>query len=163
MDISVDSEFPVGAGLGSSAAFSVSLTGAIFQALKPELCQDLDLISHWAFQCERIFHGKPSGIDNSICTFGGAILYKEGKIVDRLNLVKKEMILVDTNVRRNTKALLQQATERREKFPQLISHTMDAIDNASLEAWKSLKSSREDDGKVKFLFNSFYSTIFSNH
>lgn len=160
MDVSVDSEFPVGAGLGSSAAFSVSLTGAIFQAVKPELCQDLDLITRWAFQCERMFHGNPSGIDNSICTFGGAILYKDGKIVDRIpHLMNKEMVLVYTNVRRNTKALVQQATERREKFPQLISHTMDAIDSASLEAWKSLKSSSEDDGKVNNFIQQFHSTI----
>ena len=83
---------------------------------------------------------------------------RKGKLLTEYsNLVNKEMVLVYTNVRRNTKALVQQVTERREKFPQLISHTMDAIDNASLEAWKSLKSSSEDDGKV----NNFYSTIFT--
>lgn len=152
MDISVDSEFPVGAGLGSSAAFSVAIAGALFQALKPELVQDLDLISRYAFQCERLFHGKPSGIDNSICTFGGAILFKEGKIMDRVaNLDShREIILVYTNVRRNTKVLVEQATKRRERFPQIISHVMDAIDNASREAWMSFRRSLgdKDEGRV---------------
>lgn len=146
MDVFVSSEFPVGAGLGSSAAYSVAIVGALFQAWKPELCQDRQLISRWAYQCEKLFHGKPSGIDNSICTFGGAILFKEGKIVENVdNLENQEIILVYTNVRRNTKILVEQASERREKFPLIISHTMDAIDNISQEVWKSLKAHENED------------------
>lgn len=160
-DLFVSSEFPVGAGLGSSAAFSVAIVGALFQAWKPELCEEKELISRWAYQCEKIFHGKPSGIDNSICTFGGAILFKEGHIVDRLqNLVNEEIVLVYTNVRRNTKKLVHQASERREKFPHIISHTMDAIDNVSQQVWKSMKAQEnENDIKVSnliFFSNNHY-------
>lgn len=159
MDLFVSSEFPVGAGLGSSAAYSVAIAGALFQALKPEFCQQPEVISSWAYQCEKLFHGKPSGIDNSICTFGGAILFKEGKILDRiLDLVNQEIILVYTNVRRNTKILVKQASERREKFPQIISHTMVAIDNVSQEVWKSLKT-KENENNLKvtrYLFNNMY-------
>ena len=32
--------------------------------------QDLDLINKWAFIGETLTHGKPSGIDNSIATYG---------------------------------------------------------------------------------------------
>lgn len=148
MHLSVSSEFPVGAGLGSSAAYSVAVTGALFQAMKPELCQDLSLISRWAYECERLFHGKPSGIDNSICSFGGAILFQEGKIVDRIEkLSNEEIILVYTNVRRNTKHLVAQAGKRRELFPEIISHTMDAIDHVCRQAWEILKSNEDSDNE----------------
>lgn len=119
--LSVNSEFPVGAGLGSSAAFSVSLTGALMKLFS---CYqgDKQLVSDWAYQCEQIFHGRPSGIDNSICTFGGAILFKNGKVVEhRLDLPQLPIILVHTNVQRNTKVLVESATKRRENVRIFIS------------------------------------------
>ena len=33
-------------------------------------CQDLALICNISLEAERLIHGKPSGIDNSVCTHG---------------------------------------------------------------------------------------------
>lgn len=89
------SELPVGAGLGSSAAFSVCLAAVLLQwsgqisckspqhlpredyrgdtAMSGSLGWSRDeqlLINKWAFLGEKIIHGQPSGIDNSISTLG---------------------------------------------------------------------------------------------
>lgn len=76
----VTSELPMGAGLGSSASFCVALSGALI-ALSEKLFLndnekkiDLELVSKWAYEGERIIHGKPSGIDNTVSTFGTASL-----------------------------------------------------------------------------------------
>ncbi len=68
LDITVTSDIPMGAGLGSSAAFSVALAGALCHlqnSLKRISClgEDLnkDLICKWAFKSEKIIHGNPSG------------------------------------------------------------------------------------------------------
>lgn len=80
--VTVTSELPLGAGLGSSAAFCVSLSGALL-ALS-ECCEfddslqgwvslrnsELDLVNKWAFEGEKIIHGRPSGIDNTVSTYG---------------------------------------------------------------------------------------------
>ncbi|RWS12679.1 mevalonate kinase-like protein [Dinothrombium tinctorium] len=116
LNVYVSSLLPVGAGLGSSAAFSVSLTGALVKIF--DLEESLDFISQTAYQVERIFHGRPSGIDNSICTYGGAILFKNGTIqehVKRSNLIP--IIL----------------------YADVVNNIMNAIDSISLMAWKYIK------------------------
>ena len=67
MDIVVSSDIPMGAGLGSSAAFSVALAGALFH-LQNSLKRrsedeeaDRYVICKWAFKSEKIIHGNPSG------------------------------------------------------------------------------------------------------
>uniref|UniRef100_A0A8D1BJ53 Mevalonate kinase n=1 Tax=Sus scrofa TaxID=9823 RepID=A0A8D1BJ53_PIG len=93
LDIAVWSELPTGAGLGSSAAYSVCLAAALLTACEeiPNPLKDgeatgrwteenLELINKWAFQGERVIHGNPSGVDNAVSTWGGALRYQQGKI-----------------------------------------------------------------------------------
>ena len=80
--VSVSSELPLGSGLGSSAAFCVSLSGALLalsDSSKVDFSQqdwvsfgekDQLLANKWAFEGEKIIHGKPSGIDNTVSTYG---------------------------------------------------------------------------------------------
>lgn len=78
----VTSELPLGAGLGSSASFCVAMSAALL-ALSDSVSLDmghqgwlkfgdteLDLLNKWAFEGEKIIHGKPSGIDNTVSTYG---------------------------------------------------------------------------------------------
>lgn len=115
LEVSVKSQFPTGCGLGSSAAYSVSLTAALFKAILPGHYSQ-ENITRWALVCEHVFHGKPSGIDNSICTYGGAILYKNGQIIEKLTLNESfSALLVYTKVSRNTKSLVTALNEKLNK------------------------------------------------
>ncbi|KAG0462008.1 hypothetical protein HPP92_020484 [Vanilla planifolia] len=79
--VAVTSELPLGSGLGSSASYCVSLAAALL-ALSDSISVDdgkndwltlegsnLDLVNKWAFEGEKIIHGKPSGIDNAVSIF----------------------------------------------------------------------------------------------
>ena len=86
MTVRVTSELPVGAGLGSSAAYCVALSAALLAySGEIDLPQEtgagkkvwldvnekkVDLVNRWAFEGERILHGRPSGIDNTVSSFG---------------------------------------------------------------------------------------------
>ena len=90
MNFIVRSTLPIGAGLGSSASTSVCLSSAL--ALmggwinKPLLHEndkldtadipDLEFIDKWSLIGEKCFHGNPSGIDNAVATFGGAVMFQ---------------------------------------------------------------------------------------
>jgi hydroxymethylglutaryl-CoA reductase len=76
MRIEVYSEIPRAMGLGGSAAVAV----AIIRALDAhyELGLSDDDVNRYAYRAEQVAHGTPSGIDNTVATFGKPILYRAG-------------------------------------------------------------------------------------
>lgn len=106
------SKLPLGAGLGSSASYSVCLASGLLRILglvqkaQPKQngesqcgvwsTKDLNLINNWAFISEKIIHGNPSGLDNCVSSFG------KYSVVNILNLYQisnlKNVILVQGRV-----------------------------------------------------------------
>lgn len=82
VSVVIDSEIPVGAGLGSSASINVSLVKAISKLHGKELSNEK--VNELAYELEKFMHGKPSGGDNSACCFGGLIWFKK----DKPNIIK---------------------------------------------------------------------------
>uniref|UniRef100_A0A8D0RYN7 Mevalonate kinase n=1 Tax=Sus scrofa TaxID=9823 RepID=A0A8D0RYN7_PIG len=151
LDIAVWSELPTGAGLGSSAAYSVCLAAALLTACEeiPNPLKDgeatgrwteenLELINKWAFQGERVIHGNPSGVDNAISTWGGALRYQQGKISPLKRLPTLKILLVNTKVPRSTKALVASVRNRMLKFPEIIAPLLASMDAISLECERVL-------------------------
>jgi mevalonate kinase len=157
------STLPIGAGLGSSASYSVCLSTAFLlihsriavpsestrsrpphstlstPSPSDEAVDDSGHIhvSHngrralptrgfatevnkWAFVSEKILHGNPSGVDNSVATFGGAlgftrageftrgrkILSREGGLETILGFKSVRFLLTDSKIPRDTKSLV---------------------------------------------------------
>lgn len=71
----IDSDIPIGCGMGSSAAFAVA-SSALNIKLKGEKW-DLEKINQEAYKREKKQHGNPSGGDNTISTYGGFLWYRK--------------------------------------------------------------------------------------
>lgn len=144
LDMKIQSEIPIGAGLGSSASLSVCLVTALLlqQGLITEPKQDpkgqewsekdLDLINKWAFEGEKIMHGRPSGIDNSVATFGGAIKFQGGKITKLEKMPSLRILLINTRIPRNTKDLVAGVRDKYTKYQDIIQPVLDSIEAVSL-------------------------------
>ena len=74
MTIEVFPNVPRAVGLGGSAALAVS----VIRALESHYGLGLDdnRINEFAFDCERAAHGTPSGVDNTVATYGRSILFR---------------------------------------------------------------------------------------
>jgi mevalonate kinase len=75
--VAVRSGIPIGYGLGSSAAFSVALVGALARAAGIELSPDgHNALAH---ELEKLVHGSPSGIDDTVVTHQRPIWFVRGE------------------------------------------------------------------------------------
>ncbi len=95
LQVKIESELPIGSGLGSSAAVSAATIKAVREHLgKPIDNNELYLLT---MQCEELAHGNPSGIDASTVVYGGLIGFVKGKPIEKLNIQKPlHFLLVDT-------------------------------------------------------------------
>jgi hydroxymethylglutaryl-CoA reductase len=75
MRVDVFSDLPRASGLGASAAFAVAVVRAVADSFGIRI-GDAE-VSSLAFECERIVHGTPSGIDNTVATFGRPVLFRK--------------------------------------------------------------------------------------
>ena len=69
--IEIASEIPIGAGMGSSAAYAVATSAIKLGGM------NLEKINELAYKMEKKRHGAPSGVDNTICTYGGFLWYRK--------------------------------------------------------------------------------------
>jgi len=71
--ITVETRLPRAMGLGSSAAIAVALARALSDTMKLDV--DDKRINEIAFECEKLAHGTPSGVDNTISTYAEPMLF----------------------------------------------------------------------------------------
>ena len=92
--IDLSSKLPRAMGLGSSAALAV----AIVRAFDAELRLDMDdvEVNAIAFECEKLAHGTPSGVDNTIATYAQPMTFSNaGSLqVENLTLLEPPPIVI---------------------------------------------------------------------
>ena len=138
MTIEVFPHIPRAMGLGGSSALAVAIIRAIDHAYKLGLNDGR--INELAFECEKAAHGTPSGVDNTVATYGSPLYYQRRdeqplfstvKLGQPLELVigmtGKESLTADTVAK--VRASWQQYPERYETIFDQIGHlTMSASD-----------------------------------
>jgi len=75
--IRVVSEIPIAAGLGSGAAISAAIVRALLAAFQAQL--DNAAISALVYEVEKIHHGAPSGIDNTVVVYERPVWFVRGE------------------------------------------------------------------------------------
>ena len=86
MRIEVFPDIPRGMGLGGSAAIAVAIIKGLSNHFNLGLLDEE--VNGMAFESEKIAHGNPSGIDNTMATFGKPLIYRSGEppLVETLNI-----------------------------------------------------------------------------
>ncbi|XP_011214340.1 uncharacterized protein LOC105233868 [Bactrocera dorsalis] len=163
--IHIDTELNIGSGLGSSASFGATLAAAFllitghFDEKSYLKLENRALISQWAFESERIMHGTPSGVDNTVVTYGGMLRFVKGQGFQSLNIQRPlNIMLVDSRVNRSTADIVAKVRHLWETFPKVIDSIWDACEEIVADAiplYESFGNAKDDSVKFEKLERLF--------
>eukprot|EP01135_Chromosphaera_perkinsii_P003741 Nk52_evm1s254 gene=Nk52_evmTU1s254 len=162
-----NSDLPIGAGLGSSAALSTSFAAGLLVScgVVKEIPQSIEVVNAWAFNAERIIHGNPSGIDNTVSSYGSALTYRRKEktpfeVLDSMPRVR--VILCNTKVPRSTKTLVAGVGAKKAKYPNIINPIFDSIEGISAEFLSLVEDSKAGTAQDTF-FDTLKALMEMNH
>jgi mevalonate kinase len=93
----ITSSIPLAAGLGSGAAVSVAIIRGVSEFLGHPLPNET--VSQLAFEVEKIHHGTPSGIDNTVVTYARPVYFIKGQPIETFTVKKPFTIVIgDTGI-----------------------------------------------------------------
>lgn len=150
--VQVESRVPAAMGLGSSAAFAVAIVRA-FDALL-DLRLPIDRVNEIAFACEKLAHGTPSGIDNTLATYAKPVLYRKSATptTQTLSLTETPPIVVASSGKPGiTREQVAAVKSRAEQAPDYFGRIFAEIDSISLAGADALQSA--DYAKLGGLMN----------
>lgn len=152
-EIKIESEIPIGAGLGSSAAVSAGYIAALLTFL--EIKWDLSLINKLAYEAEKVFHGNPSGADNSTIVYGGLIWYRKEtpdlKLIQPLYFsvpkkLAKNFVLINTGTpKETTKEMVTMVKNLYDKKPKLVDRFLTDQEKLVRDLPNVIKDGNEDE------------------
>lgn len=102
MRIQIESNIPVASGLGSGASVSVALIRALASFLGRTLSDDV--VNQLAFETEKLHHGTPSGIDNTVVTYAKPVFYIKDTPVETFSVgTPFTLVIADTGIKAATR------------------------------------------------------------
>ena len=137
--ILVRSTIPVAAGLGSGAAVSVAMIRALAKHLRKDLTDEQ--VSQLAFETEKLYHGTPSGIDNTVVTYARPVYFVKGQPIEILRVKKPFTIVIgDTGIPASTKESVRDVRVQHHKRPERFETLFAAIGSIAKTACQLIEN-----------------------
>ena len=137
--LTIKSTIPISSGLGSGAAVSTALTCALAKFLGHPL--EPGEASELVYEIEKIHHGTPSGIDNTVIAYEKPVYFTRGEPVERLSIGESFTLLIaDTGKPSPTKKIVERVRRAHERETARYDALFDQIGDIAAEARSALES-----------------------
>ena len=128
LEITIDSDIPIGVGLGSSSACCVAATASISRLFGRRLVSERML--EMSIEAEKTIFPDTSGADCTVCTYGGMIEYPSIEKID--NTFDLNLLIVNSMIPHNTKNSVEKVSKFKKndegRFSQLCDLETKLID-----------------------------------
>jgi mevalonate kinase len=124
--ITIRSDIPIASGLGSGAAVSTALALSLCALLDCSL--DSDILNGLIYEVEKIHHGTPSGIDNTVIVYERPVYFVRGQPIETVSIGAPFTLLIgDTGTSASTRAAVAGVRSLFERDPATIQPVLDEI------------------------------------
>jgi len=120
LEITIDSDIPIGVGLGSSSACCVAATASIFGLFKEWSSEEILKIS---IEAEKTIFPDTSGADCTVCTYGGMIEYPSIEKIG--NTFDLNLLIANSMIPHNTKNSVEKVNKFKENNEERFSQLCD--------------------------------------
>lgn len=128
-------------GVGASAASCVAIARAISDHFNLNFSDKK--INEIAHEGEKGYHGTPSGIDDTVATYGGLIWFKKGT-PNEIELIKikkpVEIVMGNTGITSDTKLVVADVRKKKEENPEEFAKIFNEEENLIKEARMALET-----------------------
>lgn len=143
LEINISSTIPVAAGLGSGAAVSVALIRALALHIAYPLTNRQ--VNEIVYETEKLHHGTPSGIDNTVITYNMPVYFIKGQPIETFKTGKPFTIVIgDTGVPALTKESVGDVRRLWLRDTNSFENIFNEISQISLIARRSIESGRPE-------------------
>jgi len=120
LEITIDSDIPIGVGLGSSSACCVAATASISELFNELSSEEILKMS---IEAEKTIFPDTSGADCTVCTYGGMIEYPDVEKID--NTFDLNLLIANSMIPHNTKNSVEKVNKFKENDEERFSQLCD--------------------------------------
>jgi len=151
LEITIDSDIPIGVGLGSSSACCVAATASISGLFK-ELSSEENL--NMSIEAEKTIFPDTSGADCTVCTYGGMIEYPSIEKID--NTFDLNLLIANSMIPHNTKNSVEKVNKFKENDGERFSQLCDLENGLIDEVIVAMKNNDATTFGLKMSENQKY-------
>jgi len=151
LEITIDSDIPIGVGLGSSSACCVAAAGSIFGLFKEWWSDEILKIS---IEAEKTIFPDTSGADCTVCTYGGMIEYPSIEKID--NTFDLNLVIANSMIPHNTKNSVEKVNKFKENDEERFSQLCDLETKLINEVITAMKNNDATTFGLKMSENQKY-------
>ena len=120
LEITIDSDIPIGVGLGSSSACCVAAAASISELFKELSSEE---ILNLSIEAEKTIFPDTSGADCTVCTYGGMIEYPSIEKID--SAFDLNLLIANSMIPHNTKNSVEKVNKFKENNEERFSQLCD--------------------------------------
>jgi len=120
LEITIDSDIPIGVGLGSSSACCVAAAASISELFNELSSEEILKMS---IEAEKTIFPDTSGADCTVCTYGGMIEYPNTEKID--NTFDLNLLIVNSMIPHSTKNSVEKVNKFKENDEERFSQLCD--------------------------------------